>query len=202
MPDFSLRESSLLEVGLRAIGRCPVAASGATCRVCLNAAADRHIVKRPPPDPKALPIRALNISVHPHYPLLSTAQQPLPFVRPADVMPPTAMEAEFGLASDNNNLPVVTIKSLSASVVLKNGTYQMPSRVSIGPLLQSPVSQPTTPIARTMGQPPRPVKKREHVMARRRSAIELAALDTQGFFCTTGDLEWYRIIVIVFSHGL
>jgi hypothetical protein len=44
------------------------------------------------------------------------------------------MEAEFGLASDNNNLPVVTIKSLSASVVLKNGTYQMPSRVSIGPL--------------------------------------------------------------------
>jgi hypothetical protein len=39
-------------------------------------------------------------------------------------------------------------------------------------------------------------------MARRRSAIELAALDTQGFFCTTGDLERYRIIVIVFSHGL
>jgi hypothetical protein len=154
MPDFSLRE-----VGLRAMGRCPVAASGAHCPACLHAGADRHIVKRPPPDPKALPTRALNISVHPRYPLLSTAQQPLPFVRPADVMPPTAMETEFGLASKNNNLPVVTTKSLSAPAVLKNGTHQMPSRVSIGPLLQSPVSQPNSPIAGTMGQPPRPVKK-------------------------------------------
>jgi hypothetical protein len=152
MPDLSLRESSLLEVGLRAMGRCPVAASLATCRACLDAAADRHIVKRRPPDLKALPLQALNISVHPHYPLLSTAQHPLPFVIPAEVMPPTAMEAEFGLASDNNNLPVVTTKSLSAPVVLKNGTHQTPSRVSIGPLLKSPVSQPTTPIAGTMGR--------------------------------------------------
>jgi hypothetical protein len=159
MPDISLRESSLLGVGLRAMGRCPVAASGVTCRACLNAGADRHIVKRALPDRKPLPIRALNISVHPHYPLLSTGQQPLPFVRPADVMPPTATEAEFGLASDNNNLPIVTTKPLSAPVVLKNGTHQMPSRVSIGPLLQSPVSQPTTPIAGTMGPSPRPVKK-------------------------------------------
>jgi hypothetical protein len=69
------------------------------------------------------------------------------------------MEAEFGLASNNNNLPVVTTKSLSAPVVLKNGTHQLPNRVSIGPLLQSPVSQPNSPIAGTMGPPPRAVKK-------------------------------------------
>lgn len=159
MPDFSLREPSLLEIGLRQMGRCPVAASGATCRACLDAGADRHLIKRALPDPKALHIRTLNISVNPHYPLLSTAQHPLPFVRPADVMPPTAMEAEFGLASGKNNLPFVTTKSLSAPVVLKSGTYQLPTRVSIGPMLQSPVSQPTTPVDGTMGPPPRPVKK-------------------------------------------
>lgn len=159
MPDFSLREPSLLEIGLRQMGRCPVAASGATCRACLDAGADRHLVKRAPPDPKALPIRTLNISVNPHYPLLSTAQHPLPFVRPADVMPPTAMEAEFGLASGKNNLPFVTTRSLSAPVVLKSGTHQLPTRVSIGPMLQSPVSQPTTPVDGTMGPPLRPVKK-------------------------------------------
>lgn len=159
MPNFSLREPSLLEVGLRAMGRCPVTASGAICLACLDAGADRHVVKKAPPDPKALPTRALNISVHPHYPLLSTAQQPLPFVGPANVMPPTAMEAEFGLASGNNNLPVVTTKSLSAPVVLKNGTYQPPNKVVIGALLQSPVSQPNSPIAGTMGPPPRPMKK-------------------------------------------
>ena len=152
MPDFSPREPSLLEIGLRQMGRCPVAASGATCRACLDAGADRHLIKRALPDPKALHIRTLNISVNPHYPLLSTAQYPLPFVRPADVMPPTAMEAEFGLASGKNNLPFVTTKSLSAPVVLKSGTYQLPTRVSIGPMLQSPVDG-------TMGPPPRPVKK-------------------------------------------
>ena len=112
MPDFSLRELSLLEVGLRQMGRCPVAASGATCLACLNAGADRHFVRRALSDPKAPPIGALKISVNSHYPLLSTAQHPLPFVRPADVMPPTAMEAELGLASDKNNLPFVTATSL------------------------------------------------------------------------------------------
>lgn len=159
MPTFSLREPSLLDVGLDQMGRCPVAALGATCLACLNAGADRHLVKKAPPHPKPLPIRALNISVNPHYPLLSTAQHPLPFVRPADVMPPTALEAEFGLASDKNNLPFVTTKTLSAPVVLKNGIHQLPTRVSIGPMLQSPVSQPTTPIDGTIGPPPRPSKK-------------------------------------------
>jgi hypothetical protein len=154
MPDFVLREPSLRDFGLRAMGRCPVAASGGTCLTCLKAGADRHLVKKAPPDLKPLPIQALNISVNPHYPLLSTVQHPQPFVRPADVMPPTAMEAEFGLAS-GSNLPVVTTKSLSAPVVLKNGTHQLPSRISIGLLLQSPVS----PVAGTMGPPPRPVKK-------------------------------------------
>ncbi|GAB7324650.1 hypothetical protein MBLNU13_g08529t1 [Cladosporium sp. NU13] len=152
MPDFGLREPILLEVGLCQMGRCPVAESGATCLACLNAGADRHLVKRALSDPKALPIRALNISVNPHYPLLSTAQHPLPFVRPADVMPPTAMEAEFGLAIDKSNLPFVTTKSLSAPVVLNNGTHQLPTRVSIGLMLQSPVEG-------AMGPPPRPVKK-------------------------------------------
>lgn len=118
MPDFSLREPSLLEVGLRAMGRCPVAASGATCFACLKAGADRHLLKRAPPDLKPLPVQALNISVNPHYPMLSTLQHQQPFVRPADVMPPTAMDAEFGLAS-NSNLPVVTTKSLSTPVALK-----------------------------------------------------------------------------------
>ena len=155
MPDFSLREPSLKEVGLRAMGRCPIAASGLTCLTCLKADADRHLVKRAAlPDPKPLPIQALNISVNPHYPLLSTVQHPQPFVRPADVMPPTAIEAEFGLAS-NSKLPVVTTKSLSAPVVLKNGTHRPPERISIGPLLQSPVS----PVAGAMGPPPRLVKK-------------------------------------------
>lgn len=159
MPKFSLREPSLLEGGLDQMGRCPVAASGATCLACLNAGADGHIVKKAPPDSKPLPIRARNISVNPHYPLLSTVQQPMPFVRPADVMPPTAMETEFGLVSANNNLPFVTTKTLSAPVVLKNGTHQLPTRVSIGPMLQPPVSQPTTPVDGTMGPPTRPMKK-------------------------------------------
>lgn len=154
MPDFSLREPSLLEVGLRAMGCCPVAASGAICLACLKAGADRHLVKRAPPDLKPLPVKALNISVNPHYPMLSTVQHPQPFVKPADLMPPTAMDAEFGLAS-NSNLPIVTTKSLSAPVALKNGTHRPPDRISIGPLLQSPVS----PVAGAMGPPPRPLKK-------------------------------------------
>lgn len=159
MPDLNLREPSLLEVGLREMGRCPNSAPGVPCTACLKAGADRYLVKRPLPNPKPLPTRALSISVNPHYPLLSTVQHPLPFVRPVDVMPPTALETDFGLPSGHNNLPVATTKSLSAPVVLKNGTYQLPNRVTIGPMLQSPVSQPTTPIDGTMGPPPRPVKK-------------------------------------------
>lgn len=159
MPTFILREPTLLEIGLDRMGRCPMTASGATCFACLEAGADRRLVKQAPPDPKPLPIPALNISVNPQYPLLSTVQHPLPFVRPADVMPPTATEAEFGLASDQNNLPFVTTKTLSAPVVLKNGTHQLPTRVSIGPMLQSPVSQPTTSTDGAMGPPPRPEKK-------------------------------------------
>ena len=159
MPEKGVHKPGLLEVGIRAMGRCPISVSGATCQACTDAGADRHLVKRVLPDPEALPTRALNISVNPHYPLLSTVQHPLPFVRPADVMPPTALEADFGIASDHNNLPVVTTQSLSAPVVLKNGTYQTPSRVFIGTMLQSPVSQPTSPVAGTMGPPPRPVKK-------------------------------------------
>ena len=159
MPDLNLREPSLLEVGLREMGRCPNSAPGVPCTACLKAGADRHFVKIPTFNPKPLPTRALNISVNPHYPLLSTVQHPLPFVRPVDVMPPTALETDFGLPSGHSNLPVATTKSLSAPVVLKNGTYQLPNRVTIGPMLQSPVSQPTTPIDGTMGPPPRPVKK-------------------------------------------
>jgi hypothetical protein len=158
MREMGLRELDVLELGLREMGSCPVSASGATCRACSDAGADRHMVKRTLPVPKAMPTRAFNISVNPHYPLLSTAQAPLPFVKPADVMPPTSTEADLSLACGKNNLPVVTSKSLSAPVVLQAGMYRMPDRVVIGTLLQSPVPRVFTALTGTMGPPPRPVK--------------------------------------------
>ena len=65
MPDLNLREPSLLEVGLREMGRCPNSAPGVPCTACLKAGADRYLVKRPLPNPKPLPTRALSISVNP-----------------------------------------------------------------------------------------------------------------------------------------
>jgi hypothetical protein len=156
---MGLREPDLLEVSLQDMVRCPVSASGATCRACSRAGADRHMVEKAPPDAKAMPTRAFNVSVNPHYPLLSLSQAPLPFVRPANVMPPTPTEAEFGLACNGNNMPVVTSKSLCAPVVLQNGICRMPDRVVIGMQLQSQVSRTRTAIAGTMGPPPRPARR-------------------------------------------
>lgn len=145
-------------MGLPEMGRCPITLSGASCDACSAADADRHIKKRVLPDPKATPTRELNIGVNPHYPLLSTTQPPLPFVRPADVMPPSALEEGHGIAQNTNNLPVLTSGSFSAPVTLTKGTHQLPDRLVIGALVQSPA--PKTPIAPgTMGPPPRPVKK-------------------------------------------
>ena len=146
--------------GLLELGDCPVSASEATCHACSDAGADRHVVKRTAtPDPKAMPPRSFNICVNPNYPLLSTTQPPLSFVRPADVMPPTAMEAEFGISCNKNNHPVVTPKSLSAPLVVTKGTYRPPRRVFIWTLLQPPVPQTCIATTGTMGPPLRPVKK-------------------------------------------
>lgn len=146
------------KMGLREMGECPVSASGAICRTCFDANADRHMVKRALSEPKAMPRWALNISVNPHYPLLSNAHSPLLFVRPADVMPPTATEAEFGAASHDNNLPVMTLKSLSARITLKTSTRQPLGSVAIGTPVQPPATGTIAPTGK-MGSPSRLVKK-------------------------------------------
>jgi hypothetical protein len=159
-----ITESRLTNCGIREMGRCPITLSGAFCQDCSDAGADRHILKRAFPDPMATPMEELNISANYAYPLLSITEPPLPFVRPADVMPPTAievaMEADPRITLNTNNLPVVTIKSVSNPVVLTKGTYKLPDKVVVGGPLQRPAVA-TAPTLGTMGPPPRPAKKQK-----------------------------------------
>jgi hypothetical protein len=153
-----ITESRLTNYGIREMGRCPITLSGAFCQECSDAGADRHILKRAFPDPMATPMEELNISSNYAYPLLSIIEPPLPFVRPADVMPPTAMEADPRITLNTNNLPVVTMKSVSNPVVLTKGTYKLPDKVVVAAPLQLPAVA-TAPTGGTMGPPPLPVKK-------------------------------------------
>jgi hypothetical protein len=157
-----ITESRLTNYGIREMGRCPITLSGAFCQDCSDAGADRHILERAFPDPMATPMEELNIGVNHAYPLLSVTEPPLPFVRPADVMPPTAMEfameADPRITRSTNKLPVVTMKSVSNPVVLDKGNYRMPDKVVVGKSLQRPAVT-TAPTLGTMGPPPRPVEK-------------------------------------------
>jgi hypothetical protein len=153
-----ITESRLTNYGIREMGRCPITLSGASCQECSDAGADRHILNRTFPDPMATPMEELNISANYAYPLLSITEPPLPFVRPADVMPPTAMEADPRITLNTNNLPFVTMKSVSNPVVLTKGTYKLPDKIIVGEPLQRPAVA-TAPTRGSMGPPPLPVKK-------------------------------------------
>jgi hypothetical protein len=156
-----ITQSRLSNQGIREMGRCPITLSGAFCQACSDSDADRHILKRAFPNPMATPASELNISVNHCYPLLSTVEPPLPFVRPADVMPPTAMEAGPGVTRNMNKLPVVTMKSVSSPVVLDKENYRMPDKVVVGEPLQRPAVA-TAPTIETMGPPPPgPLKKQK-----------------------------------------
>jgi hypothetical protein len=153
-----ITQSRLSNNGIREMGRCPIAPSGGFCQTCSDSGAGHHILKRSFPDPMATPASELNISVNHCYPLLSTVEAPLPFVRPADVMPPTAMEANPAVTRNMNMLPVVTMKLVSNSVVLDKGNYRMRDKVVVGQPLQRPAVA-TAPTLGIMGPPPLPVKK-------------------------------------------
>jgi hypothetical protein len=156
-----ITQSRLSNQGIREMGRCPITLSGAFCQACSDAEADRHILKRAFPYPIATPTSELNISVNRCYSLLSTVEPPLPFVRPADVVPPTAMEAGLDVTHNTNKLPVVTMKSVSNPVVLDKGNYRMPDKVVVGEPLKRPAVA-AAPTRGTMGPPPPgPLKKQK-----------------------------------------
>jgi hypothetical protein len=83
------------------------------------------------------------------------------FVRLADVVPPTAMEAGLAVTRNTNKLPVVTMKSVSNPVVLDKGNYRMPDKVVVGEPLKRPAVA-AAPTRGTMGPPlPGPMKKQK-----------------------------------------
>ena len=122
---------------IRAMGRCPCYKS-TTCQACLDAGADRYMIKAtlPKPPPTA-PAEQLGPDGNPHYPLLSTTAPPLPYVRPADVMVPTALEAESAIKCNLSKMPVAPVCSCSAPVTLEKGVYHPPAIVKVGPSLYS-----------------------------------------------------------------
>lgn len=149
---------SIFFTDIRAMGRCPCSQSATFCQACLDAGADRYMTKRAFPDPPAASVKELGSDANPHYPWLSTTKPPFPYVKPADIMPPTAVEAEFGIKRDIHQLPVVPVRSCSAPVTLAKGVHQPPAKVKIGPFLRTSGSNAPAVIG-TMGPPPRPTKK-------------------------------------------
>lgn len=73
-------------------------------------------------------------------------------------MPPTALEAEFGIKRNIHKLPVVPVRSLSAPITLAKGVHQPPAKVKVVPYLH-PAKPHSSAVIGTMGPPPRPTEK-------------------------------------------
>lgn len=140
---------------IRAMGQCP----STTCEACSDSGADRYMIKRAISDPPAAaPTKDLIPDGNPHYPLLLIAAPPLPYVKPANVMEPTASEAESAVKRDTSFLPVARVRSCSAPVTLEKGVCHLPAMIKVGPILHSSTPHPSAFMS-SMGPPPRPAKK-------------------------------------------
>lgn len=143
---------------IRAMGRCPCYKS-TTCQACLDSGADRYMIKRAALDPPtAAPTQELIPDGNPHYPLLSTTAPPLPYVKPANVMEPTALEAEPTIIRDTIFLPVARVRSCSAPVTLEKGVCHPPAMIRVGHILHSSATDSSSLMV-SMDPPPRPTEK-------------------------------------------